>query len=245
MPTAEVHFFDLDSNFDRGRDWYFGQFVQAEPADVIGEKSANYLDVVRDDGTRRPIPERISALLPDVRLVFLLRDPVDRLVSAVTQQMFKRRLPADATLDDILFSRHRDFAKRWNLLGGGLYGQNLREFYKYFQADQILVKLLEDDILKRPEATFQDVCRHVGVRKMAPRPPRPKPANAGVRSRLALRANARLPRLGALWHGVDRLLPGLSRVGCDDRLRARLAEFYRQDREILVGLLGRDLEAWR
>ena len=65
----EVHFFDR--NYERGLDWYSSQF---EDAVVVGESSPEYM-------FRPEVPPRVAADLPGVKLVAILRDPVDRAYS--------------------------------------------------------------------------------------------------------------------------------------------------------------------
>ncbi|MGI8804183.1 MAG: sulfotransferase domain-containing protein, partial [Thermoleophilaceae bacterium] len=79
LPEAkEVHFFDIQ--FKRGVDWYREQFPAGSSGTLgrrrtlTGEASPYYLF--------HPLaPERIREVLPEVRLLALLRDPVDRAVS--------------------------------------------------------------------------------------------------------------------------------------------------------------------
>ena len=77
-----VHFFDI--NYDKGFDWYRGHFplrrvaerrIRAGVTPTTGESSPYYL--------HHPLAaERIATHLPDVRLIALLRDPVERAYSA-------------------------------------------------------------------------------------------------------------------------------------------------------------------
>ena len=80
--TKEVHYFDV--NFGRGVDWYRGHFPTAAylralahrtgmPA-TTGEASPYYLFHPR-------APYRLADMLPDAKLVVMLRDPVSRLIS--------------------------------------------------------------------------------------------------------------------------------------------------------------------
>lgn len=60
---------------DRGLDWYKQQF-EGEGT-VCGEASPNYTKHPAFEG----VPKRIHQLLPDVRLIYLVRDPVERALS--------------------------------------------------------------------------------------------------------------------------------------------------------------------
>jgi hypothetical protein len=79
MPDEkEVMFFDARHAWSRGVDWYAEQFASA-PAEAaaLGEASTSYTKFPVVQG----VPERIAAVLPDVRLIYVLRHPVDRMRS--------------------------------------------------------------------------------------------------------------------------------------------------------------------
>src|SRR5680860_1100775 len=65
----EVHFFD--QNYERGIDWYLQHFPGSDNSKAVGEATPAYLYYPE-------IAERIATTLPDVRILVLLRDPVDR-----------------------------------------------------------------------------------------------------------------------------------------------------------------------
>ena len=67
----EIHFFDDAKNFERGLRWYEGLFAGWKGQRAVGQTSPLYLYAPE-------VPERIHAVLPDARFVFILRDPVDR-----------------------------------------------------------------------------------------------------------------------------------------------------------------------
>jgi hypothetical protein len=72
-----VHYFDVD--YDRGMAWYAGHFPTARRAALTGESSPYYMF--------HPLaPARIAADLPGVRLIVLLRDPVERAYSAYAHE---------------------------------------------------------------------------------------------------------------------------------------------------------------
>lgn len=75
-PRKELHFFD--GRFAYGQDWYSAQFPRFQNGAGIlrGEATPNYFSDPRT-------PERVAALIPQARLVVLLRDPVSRAVSWV------------------------------------------------------------------------------------------------------------------------------------------------------------------
>jgi len=79
MPqTKEVNFFNPLRNWRRGVGWYEAQFRDApQDAIAIGEASTSY--------TKYPwiqdVPERIASVLGDIRLIYVVRDPIERMRS--------------------------------------------------------------------------------------------------------------------------------------------------------------------
>ena len=70
--SKEVHFFD--ANWDKGIEWYRGQFPGSDDAIAVGEATPNYM-------FRPRALDRLKATLPDVKLVLMLRNPADRAYS--------------------------------------------------------------------------------------------------------------------------------------------------------------------
>src|SRR4051812_23135116 len=73
-PAKELHFFDLDENWNRGIPWYAEHFAGSESSPVVGEATPGY--------TRYPhrphAAARAAATVPDARLIYLVRDPIER-----------------------------------------------------------------------------------------------------------------------------------------------------------------------
>jgi len=82
----EPHFFSEDERFARGLGWYRGLFTAPEGV-LTGEASVGYLD----PAVAEKAAARIAEHLPRVRLVAVLRDPVDRLVSHYLHDVRKAR----------------------------------------------------------------------------------------------------------------------------------------------------------
>ena len=100
MPSQEIHFFNLKSNFRKGIDRYENHFANARNRAVIGEKTPNYLWIVeKNSGNHLPnIHRNIHKHIPDAKLVVIVRNPVDRLISAVNH-----------------YRRYGEFSPFWNI----------------------------------------------------------------------------------------------------------------------------------
>jgi hypothetical protein len=105
--TKELHFFDKEPRYSRGLDWYAEFFAGARGEKARGEFTPNYFWTTPDetekaaggaDNQRRP--ERVQHALPDLRLVVILRESVQRAVSAYFHIIRERRLPVSERLTD-------------------------------------------------------------------------------------------------------------------------------------------------
>jgi Sulfotransferase domain len=93
----ELNFFVAELNWDLGRDWYASHFDPEAP--VRGESSPHY--------TNRPrferVAERMRSVAGEARVVYMVRDPIDRLLSHYLHNVgggYDRRPLAEALADD-------------------------------------------------------------------------------------------------------------------------------------------------
>jgi hypothetical protein len=93
----EPNFFSDDGQYRRGMDWYLGLFTGAREGDLCGESSTHYSKLPDHPET---IP-RMKADLPDVKLIYVMRHPIDRLVSHYIHQWTQNviRCDIDEALD--------------------------------------------------------------------------------------------------------------------------------------------------
>jgi Sulfotransferase family len=71
----ELNFFVAELNWDLGPEWYASHFDRSAP--VRGETSPHYTNLPRFTG----VAERMRSLTPDARIVYMVRDPIDRMLS--------------------------------------------------------------------------------------------------------------------------------------------------------------------
>lgn len=152
--VEEVHFFDR--HFDRGINWYRAWFpFKASSKSTSGESSPTYL-------MERVVPERVASLLPDVRLIVLLRDPVERAASHFSLRRGKGAEP-EATLAAALKDEERRLQRRNRHPrdGGsidcyfeqGSYVKGLRRWLEHFAREQMLI-INSDDFFADPAAVY-------------------------------------------------------------------------------------------
>jgi len=102
--------------------------------------------------------QEIHSVVPDVRIILVTRNPVDRAISAAAQILRDRGMDAsrvsEAEADKILFSRH--------VIQNGLYAEHLLRWMKIFDRDQILV-FDNEDIRRDPKGILRKVSTHLST----------------------------------------------------------------------------------
>jgi hypothetical protein len=109
---------------------------------------------------------RIRALLPDAKLILLMRDPVDRAHSNWTH-LWNAGLEPEA--DFLAACRAEEqrkaagWADFWHYTSQGLYGRQVQHLFKIFPREQVLL-LRYRELKDAPAATLDRVCEFLGVR---------------------------------------------------------------------------------
>jgi len=240
----ETHYFTDQVHRARDRRWYVDQFRGPVDAAAIGETSPSYTSYP----SRLGVAQRIHEAVPDVRLVYLLRHPVDRAISGyqlAVRHGWERR-PLDAALRE---------DNRY--LVQSLYGAQIEELLRWFPREALLT-VLSTDLRDHRARTVDAVFAHVGVEALAAQLDLDVEHNvtAGKRApnglaRLAhdpsrvLGAVGRLPRpmAAVTRRAVLRPLRERERVASADTLdlvRQRL----RGDLERLATFLGTPADPW-
>ena len=145
----ELHFFVRDRGWRRGLGWYEERFASAGDALARGESSPGYALAPHWPS----MPGRMAEVLPDARLVYLVRDPVERAISHFAQQwrMGKERKPiVRALLENPLY------------LDGSRYAFQVERYLRHYPGERILI-LRAEDLLRDRRETVRRVLRFVGV----------------------------------------------------------------------------------
>lgn len=149
--TKEVHFFD--EYFDRGLDWYRQQFPGSESAVAVGEATPNYMfSTIALD--------RIRDTLPDVKLVVMLRDPIDRAHSHYWHDRARGKTSGD--FEDTVMRELDGSGQGLNYVARGRYRAQIEDILERFPPTALHVEIFED-MVDRPEDLYSSVCRFIGV----------------------------------------------------------------------------------
>lgn len=177
--TKEVHFFD--EHYSRGEHWYRMHFPlegasrEARPRTLCFESSPYYMFDPR-------VPARMRQLLPEVKVIFLLRDPASRAYSHYQHSVRRGREPLsfDEALDaepERLAGEHErlladaDYKsaahRHYSYLARGIYADQLQAWQAHFPAEQLLVVQAEQ-MFRQPGEVFDEVLRFLELEAWTP-----------------------------------------------------------------------------
>jgi Sulfotransferase domain len=145
----ELDFFIEQFNWQHGLDWYRANFTTA--ADVRGEASPNYTKCHLFTG----VPERMSRILPEAKLIYLVRDPIKRAISHYIHAVARGR--ENRSLDDALICDREN-----NYINTSLYFMQIERYLQYYSPEQILLVTQESLATDRLN-TLQTVFRFLNV----------------------------------------------------------------------------------
>ena len=127
----ELNFFVHKENFAKGIAWYQKHFEPTSP--IIGETSPSYSKT----HVYPEVPENIYRFNPEMKLIYLVRDPIQRLVSHFYEAQEQGR--AAGTIDKFLANYHDD-----NRVATSRYFMQLQAYLKFFPIEQIKVVCTEE-----------------------------------------------------------------------------------------------------
>jgi hypothetical protein len=233
---------------------YEALFADAPAGALCGESSPFYLHDI--DAHRR-----IRALIPDAKLVAVLRDPVDRAHSNWAHLWSAGLEPYADFLEACDQEEQRvadGWAPFWQYAGLGRYGEQLEHLYSLFPREQVLL-LRYRDLRDDPVTTLDAICTFLGVEtghlervpseNVRPHVPA-STVNAGLQAvlrggaavghvfPLTVRKVAREPLLALLQRG------GTRRPKITPEQRARLAKVFADDVPLLERLTGESYAEW-
>ncbi|MGA9381532.1 MAG: sulfotransferase [Phormidium sp.] len=158
----EVHFFDL--NFAKGVDWYKQQFPTVSPGLITGEASPYYI-------FHPVVAQRVYELFPEVKLIALLRNPVERAIShyyhevrlgfeklgladAIAQESARLKGETAKMLADATYYSYNH--QHYTYLSRGIYVEQLKHWMQFFPKEQFLV-LPSEELYNQPNQVLNQV----------------------------------------------------------------------------------------
>ncbi|MES1024743.1 sulfotransferase domain-containing protein [Gloeocapsa sp. BRSZ] len=168
----EVHYFDL--NYHKGLEWYRSHFPlctnsvlrnYSSSKIITGEASPYYMLYPH-------APKRVAKLLPDVKLIAILRNPIDRAYSHYRHQLrlgkeslsFEEAIEKEAErlegeLEKIMHDETYTSKKKYgyySYLLRGIYIDQLKNWFRFFKKEQMLI-LKTEDLQENPSEIYNKV----------------------------------------------------------------------------------------
>ena len=127
-------------------DWYARAFSPAPASSLCGEITPEYA-LLPEEGVAH-----VARLMPDVKLIFLMRDPIERAWSHI--RMIAKNSPGTWSYEEI--ASFRDVIARCD------YVKTLETWERYFDENQIFIGIY-DDIGKEPQKFFEKICNFLEI----------------------------------------------------------------------------------
>jgi hypothetical protein len=226
----------------KGQAWYESLFEGAGGASARGEASTAY--------TKSPVfpdvPRRMAAIMPDAKLIYLVRHPVLRIRSQYVHNCAHRgeRRPIGVAVrrnpDYLAFSRH---------------AYQLDRFLEHFPREQVLV-LSSEQLRARRESVLKEAFQFIGVDPDVAVPNLDAELNRGADKRRtplpvewtqrALGRAGILQRMPMRWRrrAFDAAKVGRIRVDVPPDLARWIWDELAEDRERFYGMVPPDFPRW-
>ncbi len=241
--------------YERGPDWFAEHFRGQHAESYILHGYVHYLFLGSE------IAQRLHKFNPELRLIVLLRNPVERAFSGwlqacktghETDSVFASALQPDR--NDQLHSLHDRVYRSY--LSHGLYGKQLQQYLRVFPREQIHIELYES-VQQNPAALCERLFTFLGI-------------DHGFRPRLSEKNVYGKPRFAAIEKLIQRGIPSallhklipltvrsklrqraralntvaVAKPALDPTTRSELQSYYATDVALLQELTGLDLQHW-
>ena len=230
--VKELDFFIEEKNWNQGCDWYQSHFSSTE---IRGESSPNYSKAHVFKG----VPQRMAGIIPDAKLIYILRDPIKRILSHYLHQYISRHEFGDLATALSAADNHYIQCSR--------YAMQLEQFLPYYSLSQILVLSLEE-LAGNHLATLHRVFEFLGVNACFTHPGFDQVAHLSSDKRrlndfgaqlVKLPVGRRIQRRFLKWTEAAVEPPLL-----DEAMRQSLLESLQPDVQRLRALTGESFRQW-
>ena len=155
----EIHYFDRDSNFAKGVQWYIDQMPYSQSHQITIEKSPSYF-------VSASAANRVYSLSPKQKLILIVRNPIDRTVSDYTQLDNKKSKEGGhwSFEGEVFLSPSGQINTAFSPVSVSMYDIHIERWLEYFRLDQILI-VDGDNLIKEPVAELKRVEKFLGVKE--------------------------------------------------------------------------------
>ncbi|MGL5510904.1 MAG: sulfotransferase family protein [Microcoleaceae cyanobacterium] len=143
----EPNFFSSEIEYSKGWQWYLSLFTHAQATDICGESSTHYTKLP----TYPKTIERILKHLPDTKFIYIMRHPIDRLVSQYVHEVTEKLINIDINQAIYEHSELIDYSR---------YTMQLEPYFDTFGSAKILPIFFER-MLSHPQAELSRVGKFI------------------------------------------------------------------------------------
>lgn len=243
----ELNFFSNPKHWKKGHGWYEKHFNS--DALIRGETSTSYTLYPR----LANVPQRIAEYVPQAKLIYIIRDPISRLVSNYVHKVSlgREQRTLDELIDDLMGDRESPYILH------GLYHLQLTQFLEWFDRDQILVVSTEElgkemNRIMRTTFEFLDIgpldIESAGKKSWNTAEARYRPSTLGkLINPVWLQKSSRIPwRLRSPFRKIARMVSSpIDKPKLNDSQIERLAEIFRDDVRALGNIAEIPRGLWR
>ena len=180
VPAFEKEIYFFNGKFHKGINWYRTHFPLlpykyyvtkiCRQKFLTGEATPGYI-------FHPHVPKRVFEVLPHVKIIVLLRNPVDRAYSHYYHEVRKKR--ETLSFEDAIKAEekrlHGEFEKlikneryksfnyiHYSYLARGIYVDQLQRWNNFFKKEQILI-LKSEDFFRDPQTSFDQALQFLGL----------------------------------------------------------------------------------
>lgn len=205
--------------YDRGWDWYAKLFQKGKRQPLRGEGSTMYASAL---GSFQQAPALMHRYLPELKLVYVVRHPLDRIESQWRHRRGRKR--ETPRFEALLRSRHL----RKLIVGCSLYHERLESF-RAFYPDRQIHCLTFEDLVRDPQATLTELLEFLG-------------ASTSTEHVQLLLDHGQLPRVNEAGDKGRKLIPPPTWT---PRLRGQVADLVRPDAERMLAYMNKPASTWK
>lgn len=144
----EPNFFSDDDQYAKGIEWYLSHFESAPAGALCGESSTHYTKLP----TYPKTIERIKQHQPNVKLIYVMRHPIDRLVSQYIHEWTQRVISVEI---------NRAIAQHPELIEYSRYSRQLAPYFEAFGRERVLPVFFER-VIRFPQQELERICQFIG-----------------------------------------------------------------------------------
>lgn len=143
----EPNFFSDDPNYAKGIAWYASLFEAAAPGDLCGESSTHYTK----NPTYPHTLSRIKKHLPDAKFIYVMRHPIERLVSQYIHEWTQRTVSGDINRAIVQFQPLVQYSQ---------YSMQIRPYLEAYGPENVL-PVFSENLRRYPQRELERVCRFI------------------------------------------------------------------------------------